>query len=119
MRWIADPTHTYTHIPQARLVAACGLLPQILTDAVGEDPEDTKALYEAAVKLYGYGDYSKAFAGGTVDDAGIYRSEFEEDPPMHPLLMGITGKGQDIYLYQYAMVAIVGRDGTTIITRMD
>lgn len=119
MRWILDPTKHFSDAKTERLTAALGILPHLFNEAEATvGGTDARYLYDAAVALYGFGDYAEAFQGGTVDAAGIYTSQFEDDPELYPLAMGITGEGVDVFIYQYAMVSVVDK-GTTIITRMD
>lgn len=101
-----------------RLREACGLIPEFYLEAAMRGNETAQELYDAMTSIYGFGSYEEAFRGGSVDSDGVYQSQFEEDPPMVPLLK-LGGEGYaTLYIYQHAMLALVD-DEKTIVTRMD
>lgn len=112
-----DPHQTHG-ANKERLLAACGLIPSIFSEAAGEpDTEDAESLYKAAVRIYGFGDYSGT-DWGTVDPDGLYRSSHDEDPPLSPIAVFRWPFGVEVLVYPHAIIAVRDED-TTIISRMD
>jgi len=73
-----------------------------------------KPLKEALDSQYGFGLFEAT--GQTITKDGIY--QYPEDPDLYPLIK-IVRHDETFYQYQYAMVAIVQKDGNTFVTRMD
>lgn len=110
------------HIPKGatkvRLVRACGIIPAFAAEAYAKGNETAQDVYDAMVERYGFGDMSST-KWGTVDPTGVYKSAYDEDPDMQPLVeLRFPENPVKVYIYQYAIVAVVDED-TTIISRMD
>lgn len=110
------------HVPigatMDRLVQACGIIPAFAAEAYVKGHETAQDVYGAMVEAYGFGDMSST-DWGTVDPTGVYKSTYDEDPDMQPLVeLSSPDNPVKVYIYQYAIVAVVDKD-TTIITRMD
>ena len=113
-----DPLKAYTDAPKDRLIAACGILPQFFAEAVMQGNDTAESVYKAMVAIYGFGDYSGT-SWGTVSDEGVYKSSYDEDPDMSPLLLCEWPDSEvKMYCYEHAILAVVD-DEKQIITRMD
>ena len=113
-----DPLKKYEDAKQGKLVAATGILPQFYMEAMVRGNDTARDVYEAMVDIYGYGDYSGP-SWGTVSPTGVYKSSYEEDPDMYPLVL-CEWPDNDVrlWVYQHAILAVQDPE-ETIITRMD
>lgn len=104
-----DPLAKFNYQPE-EIYHILGLLPGWVMNEEFMD----KPLKEALDKQYGFGLYESS--GQTITADGVY--QYPEDPDLYPLIK-IQRKDETFYQYQYAMVAIVQKDGSTFVTRMD
>tara|TARA_R110002020_G_scaffold62890_1_gene167732 strand:- start:238 stop:681 length:444 start_codon:yes stop_codon:yes gene_type:complete len=109
-----------------RLVAACGLIPDIFAAAcckVDKDRRpgdiDTMTLDKVAAAMneeYGFGGFRYPFSGA-VDADGTYRAD--DDPPIAPLVRYVY-PGFECLVYRYAITALREiATGETRIARFD
>lgn len=95
-----------------RGVEVLGLIPSFINDSdvVG------KGFREALGEQYGFGLYETT--GGSISDEGVY--SYPEDPDLQPLAL-YESPTEKCYQYDYAIIAIVSKDGSTptFVTRMD
>lgn len=110
------------HVPKGankgRIMEACGIIPMFAAEAYLKGAVTAQEVYDSMVESYGFGDMSST-DWGTVDPTGVYKSSYEEDPDMEPLVeLSYPDNPVKVYIYQYAITAVVDKD-TTIITRMD
>ena len=112
-----DPTGKYEGVSKGKLVDACGLIPIFAVDAFVQRKDTAQAFYDVMVESYGFGDWSSA-GWGTVGPEGVLKSD-QGDPDMSPLLeLSFPESGIKVYVYQSAIMAVVGPD-ETIVSRMD
>lgn len=115
MKVSVDPNSAFTRAPQGRLVEACGIIPDFFIHAIREGADGTaREALKAMNDVYGFP--VSPMPGGEVDQYGTYR--FPEDPPLEPLMKLEAPGGVTLYIYQYAIVALVDPE-ETIVTRMD
>lgn len=107
-----DPLDKFQHIPPAMLANMIGFLPEWAANANLEH----LSLREAMELQYGFGPLHPFSADSTIDTQGIMR--YPGDPDMYPLLR-LTRGDEQMYIYQYGIVAFIGPDQSTFITRMD
>ena len=112
-----DPNKAFKGAKKDRLIEACGLIPYFFLAAKEQGAKTAKEAYAVMVSEYGFGDYSST-SWGTVDSKGTYVSAYDEDPDMEPLMSMTILDGPTLYVYQYAIMAVVDSNDT-IITRMD
>lgn len=106
-----DPLGKYTDADDYYIRNSIGIIPHWTFDI--EHIE--MPVKEALDKQYGFGLYEM---GGKITEDGVYVSEYEEDPDLYPIAKMIRGE-ETVYCYQYAIVGIVQKDGSSFITRMD
>lgn len=73
-----------------------------------------KPLKEALDDQYGFGLFE--MKGGEITKDGIYK--YPRDPELYPLIK-IIRHDEILYQYLYGIVAIVQKDGSSFVTRMD
>ena len=109
------------HIPkgakQGRLVEACGIIPMFAHEAYLKGAVTAQEVYDSMVESYGMGDWASP-NWGTVDAKGVYKSTHAEDPDLYPLVSLEYPGAAKVYIYQYAIMAVVDPQ-QTIISRMD
>lgn len=115
---IVDPNGKYPKGTQGLLVEACGILPVFFVEATSKGLKDIGEVYEDMVEQYGFGD-SSGFKWGTVDDKGVYKSAYEEDPELNPYITMSIPDGLTFHIYPNSIVGLVDPKGETIISRMD
>ncbi len=104
-----------SHVPLAYIQEMLGLIPFFATVAEA-DAENAAEFKKAMEAEYGF---PLATVDGTVDEQGIFKSKYEEDPELIPLAKMDTPH-VTLYQYQYAIVAFVNKDGSPqFVTRMD
>lgn len=77
--------------------------------------EDSSPLREQFNKNYSFGGGWRPFKGFTMKDTCLI---YPDDPPLKPIAMA-TFRDQTIYVYNYAWVSIVEKDGSFEVSRMD
>lgn len=113
-----DPTKSFAGANKDRILDACGLIPMFVVDAFSAGKATTKDVYGSMVESYGFGDMSST-DWGTVEPDGTYVSSYDEDEDLKPLIeLSFPENPVKVYVYQYAIVAVVDPDNT-IISRMD
>ena len=114
-----DPTNNWPKDKRPRLVAACGLLPMFFVDAINKGLIGTQEVYDDMVKTYGFGDFSGPSWGSINEETGVYVSSYEEDEDLAPMVTMDSLDGPTLYIYQHAIIGLVGPDGVQIVSRMD
>ena len=105
-----DPHNKYEHLSVEDLRMSLGSLPSwVMNPTFFEFP-----LKEALDKQYGFGLFETK--GGKVSKDGIF--SYPEDPDLYPIAEIIRGD-ETFYQYQYGIVAIIQKDGSSFVTRMD
>jgi hypothetical protein len=107
-----DPNDKHTHLPAEAIIGSLGVLP-IWALGKGYD-EDWAGCFERQYDFWvGRTDSQKTH----IADDGTY--QYPEDPDLDPLLH-IRGVNEEVYFYQYALVAIrnLHTDGV-FVTRLD
>jgi hypothetical protein len=101
-------------VPPARLLEACGIIPDFFAEAcvTAEDENpDTLTLQHIADgmdRAYQFGGFGYPWPG-TLDADGVYRSQYDEDPPMSPLVRFSFNSGARVFecfVYECAITAI-------------
>ena len=113
-----DPSGYYAPLPdvqQARLLAACGLLPYFFACAAASGAKDAESVHKAMEKEYGFPAPTIEKQGMEVDDYGVYR--YTGDDPLYPLLM-VHAEGVTFYVYPHGILTIQD-SSSTIVTRME
>jgi hypothetical protein len=106
-----DPHNQYTHVPDEILGDMVGTLP-----SWAGNPEFMHLdLHEAMEAQYGFGPL-RHFDGSSIAEDGLY--SYPEDPDMHPIFE-LHRKDEILYIYEYAIVAFVDKNGKAFVTRMD
>ena len=113
-----DPLKEYEGVKPQRLLQATGLLANFAADVAMSEPESVQEAFDMLMECYGYGWGQDGSGWGTVDDKGVYHSEFKEDPPMAPLVQFVLTPDISFYVYQYSICAVTDGE-TTLIMRMD
>lgn len=105
-----DPLRQFSDISECKISQSLGILPHYV---MNEDyfHKDLKA---ALKEQYKFGMFE--LTGGKIDDKGIF--EYPGDPELFPLIKIVRGD-EIYYQYEHAIVAIVQKDGSTFITRLD
>jgi hypothetical protein len=120
MKAVIDPTGHFESkgVEKGRLVEACGLIPGFVAFAERMEAETAREVYDYMVKEYGFGGFEWSEEEHHVDTGtGVY--SYPDDPDLYPLvLLEVDGCDVDVYIYQHAIVSIVG-DDETIVCRMD
>lgn len=108
----------------ADIVEACGIIPDFFCAAccetsTGEIGLTLDGICEAMDEAYGFGGFCYPF-GGSLDHAGTYRSEHEDDADLQPLArFGFEGR-VFCFVYDYGITAVrIGLDGPYKIARFD
>lgn len=112
-----DPTDSFKGIKDKKLLASCGLILDFAEMVRYQQPETAQQAFDMLMDVYGYGS-GDGSGWGTVDAEGAYRSEYEEDSDLPPIVTLKLGEGIDLNVYQYGIVSVVDKE-TTLITRMD
>jgi hypothetical protein len=115
-----DPTgHFKDNNLRVDFIQAAGLLVPWFYDFAEYEPDDGN-LREYMADRYGFGSLRKF--EGKVDADGVYHSNYEEDPPLYPMLHLKYGKNE-MYTYDYGIVAFRGYPFLNkpywFVTRMD
>jgi len=115
-----DPTGHFTdHISNpdqlmfanSNLFEACGFIPEWVINDRDHDDLNIKDMLETHYP-YGMFEMDKS----VVDPDGTYH--YPQDPDMFPLIKMKRGE-ETLYQYQHGIVAIVQKDGSSFVTRMD
>ena len=114
-----DPQNHFKEVSSKDIINSCGFLPMWAVDSNWINAP----IKEAMTVQYGFGELHEM--GGEILDDGTYRSEYHEDdeegegdPDLVPLVH-IKRKDEEMYQYQYGIVAFKQFNGETFITRMD
>lgn len=112
MKYIAtlDPLAKFTHVDDEYIKQSLGLLPGWVVNSEFENVPLKKALNDQ----YGFGMYENEEA--SIDENGVYKYPSDED--LYPLVKIIRGN-EIFYQYEYALIAIVQKDGSSYCSRMD
>jgi hypothetical protein len=104
----------------ADIIEACGIIPDFFAAACCSTSEAlTLDIIAAGMDAeYQFGGFSYPF-GGSLTDAGVYQSSYDDDPDMPPLAC-FTFEGFECFVYHYGIAAIRDRaTGETKIARFD
>jgi hypothetical protein len=116
-----DPLKGYDGVKPTKLFEATGLIPYFVQEAaLSKDGNTTaKEVMDIMNEAYGFGmgDYNMLENGGEVDDDGRY--QYPEDPELVPLVQFELDTGVKVWVYQYALVAVVDPEGGQIMVRID
>ena len=116
-----DPLEGYEGVKPSKLFEATGLIPYFVQEAAFSKDGNTtaKEVMDIMNECYGFGmgDYNMLEQGGTVDAEGRYL--YPDDPELVPLVQFELDTGVKVYVYQYALVAVVDPEGNEIMVRMD
>lgn len=106
-----DPLKHYPQTPNDYLLELAGVIPKWV-----EDIPETSNVKDGLTRLYGFGNLFK-MTGYTIHNDG--KLSYPEDPDLYPLIK-FDRKFETIYQYEYGIVAITYKDGSsTFVTRMD
>ena len=105
-----DPLNKFYKHTQNEIMELCGIIPHFV---VAKNYRHYR-LKEALESQYGFPVYEIEEA--TISPEGVY--SYPEDPDMYPLIK-MTRDGETFYQYAYGIVAVIGSDGTSYVTRMD
>ena len=107
---LIDPSKKFENLNKSDLMMSLGYIPGwVVNQEFFEKP-----LKEALDLQYGFGMFE--MTGGEVTEDGVYK--YPQDPDLYPLIK-ITRGEETLYQYQYGIVAIVQKDGSAFVTRMD
>lgn len=109
LRFVVDPTDSYTDVDPIRLVEACGLIPYWI------DVTDDRSFQQQVDDSYGFGLYPWNLSKTTIDEDGTYH--YEGDPDMKPY-MKWERDGEVAFMYQSAIMSFI-KDGEVFVTRVD
>lgn len=100
----------------ALIIEACGIIPDFFAAACCSTSEPlTLGIIAAAMDAeYQFGGFCYPF-GGSLTDAGVYQSSYDDDPDMPPLAC-FTFEGFECFVYHYGITAI--RDRATRETKI-
>jgi len=100
----------------ADIIEACGIIPDFFAAACCSTSEAlTLDIIAAAMDAeYQMGGFRYPF-GGSLTDAGVYQSSYDDDPDMPPLAC-FTFEGFECFVYHYGITAI--RDRATHETKI-
>lgn len=102
-----DPVASFTSIPAVDIIEYVSPIVDMLSGDGG--------LKEGIENNYYF--FSRWQEGGfEVDEDGTYR--FPEDRPLKPMVM-VEGEDEILYIYEYAIVVVVDKDGNKAYTRVD
>ena len=108
----------------ADIIEACGIIPDFFCEACvtvsnGELGLSLDGICEAMDEVYGMGGFCYPF-GGTLDHAGTYHADNDQDEPLQPLArFGFEGR-VFCFVYDYGITAVrIGLDGPYRIARFD
>jgi hypothetical protein len=103
-----DSTASHESIPPLDILEYCSPIIEMVLDK-------EEGFKEGIENNYAF--FSRWQVGGfEVDEDGTYK--FPEDKPLKPLVT-IEGDGEVMYIYEYAIVVIVDKDGNKMYTRVD
>lgn len=105
-----DPTGHYPDINPSRLLGACGVIPMWV--AADRSPDNT--IFDILEREYQFPLFE--MHGSTITNEGVH--QYPEDPDLYPLIQLTRGE-EVMYVYQYAITAIVSPDGSTFVVRID
>ena len=106
-----DPLEKYAGvISQRDIISMCGFIPEWVAY---EDNQDLSFM-EVFKKEYQFGFLGDLNA--TITKDGVWK--YEGDPDLYPLIK-IEKENETMYQYNYGLVSVVNKDGTTHTIRMD
>ena len=112
MPWKVDPTKHYDDVPVKKIVDALGYVPHFLLD------EDERPLQDQVRDRYPYFMASREEPNIEVEDDGAYT--YPGDPKSYPLaVFRHETNGEKMYMYEYAIVIFVDKEGKTCHNRLD
>jgi len=106
-----DPLNKFNHMSLNEIKETLGMLPFWVVNPNHFD----LSLKEALTLQYGFGGLYQS-TGQTITKDGVY--QYPEDPDLYPLIKIERGEST-FYQYQYGLIAIVQKDGSSFCTRMD
>ena len=104
-----------------QLAEACGIIPDFFCKACiesgtyGADPLTLDSIAAGMDDEYQCGAFRHYPLSGTVDEKGIYKSKYDDDPALPPLARFIF-EGFECFVYEYGITAI--RDLATRATKI-
>ena len=114
-----DPMGEFKEVQVTRIVEAVGIIPVFAEAAyvAHADAPLAKDVFNTMMNEYGMGFGNGTEMDVTITPDGAWVSGYEEDEDLYPLIE-MSWEGVKVYVYQHALVAVVGPD-TTLVTRMD
>lgn len=97
--------------PQASVDGHLGFIPDFI------NPDDPRPLKEQLNDAYAHGGGWRPFKGFKLDQDTLVL-QYPGEPPTLPLFMTVF-RGDTVVVYQYAWVAIIQKDGSFEVSRMD
>lgn len=98
-------------------VEALGLIPHFFERSLYIEGQSIQSVADKMDDLYYYGGFRHPF-GGTIDSAGRYIADNDEDGPLDPIAR-IDKLGFTVWVYPYAIVGLVDDKGNQKIARFD
>ena len=101
-------------VPPPRLLEACGIIPDFFAEACvtaeDENPEGftLRDVADGMDRVYQFGGFGYPWPG-SLDADGVYRSQYDEDPPMSPLVRFSFNSGARVFecfVYEAGITAI-------------
>jgi len=82
------------------------------------EEEDERPVKEQFNERYAFGGGWQPSDGWKINDNLVMTTKYPEDPPMNPIAMVMVGE-ETVLMYPHAMIAIIQKDGTYEVARMD
>lgn len=118
MKVTIDPLNAFFGIKPEKLLEATGILSYFAADVSLTAPDSVKGAFDDLMECYGMGVGQDGSGWGTVDAGGVYKSEYEEDPDMSPMVTFHLSDTISWHVYQSAITAVTdGED--TLMARFD
>tara|TARA_R100000808_G_scaffold1577_1_gene7050 strand:+ start:455 stop:862 length:408 start_codon:yes stop_codon:yes gene_type:complete len=110
-----DPNFKFKNQNTDILMQRCGLIPSFFNDCLRLEYDNLEDFTKEFDCCYGYGGFHSYPWKGKLGDNKEYISEFEDEEPLHPLVV-FTGNRYECIVYKYGVTAI--RDTETNETKV-
>ncbi len=110
-----DPNFKFKNQNTDILMQRCGLIPSFFNDCLRLEYDNLEDFTKEFDCCYGYGGFHSYPWKGKLGDDREYISEFEDEEPLHPLVV-FTGNKYECIVYKYGVTAI--RDTETNETKV-
>ncbi len=110
-----DPNFKFKNQNTDILMQRCGLIPSFFNDCLRLEYDNLEDFTKEFDCCYGYGGFHSYPWKGKLGDDREYISEFEDEEPLHPLVV-FTGNKYECIVYKYGVTAI--RDSETNETKV-